>query len=92
MGRHAPCSEGPEADGFTALEGEAADRVRASALWLALCSAPDGPNASVLRDMIKQETRADDVLLDALLADQCSAGGGTRHGVRRGTPLGTGSA
>ncbi|MFG2935037.1 DrmB family protein [Streptomyces sp. NPDC048282] len=60
----------PEAEGSAALESEAADKVRASNLWLALCSAPDGPNAPVLRDMIKRETQADDALIDALLAEE----------------------
>ncbi|MEV7063689.1 DUF1998 domain-containing protein [Streptomyces collinus] len=60
----------PEAEGPPVWEGEAAERVRASTLWLALCSAPDGPNAPALREMIKQETQADDALIDALLAEE----------------------
>ncbi|MFE1326791.1 DrmB family protein [Streptomyces sp. NPDC058735] len=60
----------PEAEGSPAWEGEAAERVRASTLWLALCSAPDGPNAPALRQMIKQETQADDALIGTFLAEE----------------------
>ncbi|MFE3591540.1 DrmB family protein [Streptomyces niveus] len=60
----------PEAEATGAVEGAVADQVRASSLWLALCRAPEAPSAPVLRQLLQDETEADDALLDAMLAEE----------------------
>ncbi|MFB7361838.1 DrmB family protein [Streptomyces hydrogenans] len=47
-----------------------AERVRASDLWIPLCRAAGGARAGTYRDIIKEDTGADDALLDALLAEE----------------------
>ncbi|MER5767115.1 DUF1998 domain-containing protein [Streptomyces sp. NPDC001985] len=77
----------PGAETNPAVESAGADRVRASSLWLALCSAPEGPSAPVLRDLLKQETDADDALLDALLAEEHGTATGPGAAPAPGTPV-----
>ncbi|MFF3323661.1 DrmB family protein [Streptomyces sp. NPDC002889] len=61
----------PETETPAGIADEAlAERVRASDMWIPLCRVFDGPRAGIFRDMIKEETRADDALLDALLAEE----------------------
>ncbi|SEC02327.1 protein of unknown function [Streptomyces sp. 2131.1] len=47
-----------------------AERVRASDMWIPLCRAHGGPAADVIRGLIRDETGADDTLLDSLLAEE----------------------
>ncbi|MFV2116931.1 DrmB family protein [Streptomyces sp. Act-28] len=56
--------------GASGTDGELAERVRLHEMWLALCKAPDGPRAPLIRSMITEDTGADDALLDALLAEE----------------------
>ncbi|MFE6430357.1 MULTISPECIES: DUF1998 domain-containing protein [Streptomyces] len=56
--------------GETGTDGELGEKVRLHDMWLALCKAPDGPRAPLIRSMIAEDTGADDALLDALLAEE----------------------
>lgn len=47
-----------------------AERVRGSDLWVPLCRVAGTPRAETYRDMIKEDTGADDALLDALLTEE----------------------
>ncbi|MFF0450627.1 DrmB family protein [Streptomyces sp. NPDC004609] len=47
-----------------------AERVRASDFWVPLCRVAGTPRAGVFRQMIQEDTGADDALLDALLAEE----------------------
>ncbi|MFE6418346.1 DUF1998 domain-containing protein [Streptomyces enissocaesilis] len=56
--------------GESGTDGELGEKVRLHDMWLALCKAPDGPRAPLIRSMIAEDTGADDALLDALLAEE----------------------
>ncbi|MGP3756147.1 DrmB family protein [Streptomyces sp. IBSNAI001] len=61
----------PESEVPAARTDEAlAELVRASDMWVPLCRAHTGPAADVIRGLIKDETGADDTLLDSLLAEE----------------------
>ncbi|WP_431330201.1 DrmB family protein [Streptomyces sp. IPPR8] len=47
-----------------------AAKVRAHDLWVSLCRVAATPRAGVFRTMIQEDTGADDVLLDALIAEE----------------------
>lgn len=61
-----PESEAPAGFGDELL----AERVRSSDLWLPLCRVAGTPRADAFREMIKEDTGADDALLDALLTEE----------------------
>ncbi|MGA5066386.1 DrmB family protein [Streptomyces exfoliatus] len=63
----------PETDLPTAGGEELAGRVRDSDYWVPLCKAT-GVRAETLRDMIKEDTGAEDTLLDALLSEETGTG------------------
>lgn len=60
----------PEADTPAVADQDLAQRVRDNDLWIPLCRASAGSKAGAFRDIIKEETGADDALLDALLAEE----------------------
>ncbi|MFE7616221.1 DrmB family protein [Streptomyces sp. NPDC057496] len=61
----------PESDAPAVLTDEAlAERVRSSDMWVPLCRAHGGPAEDAFRGLLKDETGADDALLDALLAEE----------------------
>ncbi|KQX93039.1 MULTISPECIES: DUF1998 domain-containing protein [Streptomyces] len=51
-------------------DGALAERVRASDMWVPLCRAHGRPTEDAFRGLLKDETGADDALLDALLAEE----------------------
>ncbi|KAB1980816.1 DUF1998 domain-containing protein [Streptomyces triticiradicis] len=61
----------PESD-VPVLQGdeELAGRVREHDLWVSLCRVAGTPRADVFREMIQEDTGADDQLLDALIAEE----------------------
>ncbi|MEV7724868.1 DrmB family protein [Streptomyces sp. NPDC087917] len=60
----------PEAGPDGQTHDERAERVRASDYWVPLCKVAGTPRAEVFREMIKEDTQADDALLDALLTEE----------------------
>ncbi|MFJ3933672.1 DrmB family protein [Streptomyces sp. NPDC090029] len=70
----------PETDVPAPGEEALAERVRESEYWVLLCKTAGTPRAEVLRDMIKEDTGADDGLLDALLAEETGTGTPARTG------------
>ncbi|MGW1491631.1 DrmB family protein [Streptomyces sp. NPDC002402] len=60
----------PDTDEPAQADEVLAGRVRASDYWVPLCKVADTPRATVFRDMIKEDTGADDGLLDALLSEE----------------------
>ncbi|KQV14966.1 MULTISPECIES: DUF1998 domain-containing protein [unclassified Kitasatospora] len=60
----------PETDTSATTDQSLATRVRDNDLWIPLCRASQGPRSGTYRDIIKEETGADDALLDALLAEE----------------------
>ncbi|MET8330534.1 DUF1998 domain-containing protein [Streptomyces sp. NPDC005181] len=60
----------PDADTSTAPDGLLAERVRASDYWIPLCKVAGTSRADIFRTMIQEDTGADEVTLDALLAEE----------------------
>ncbi|MGW2696119.1 DrmB family protein [Streptomyces sp. NPDC001296] len=61
----------PETETPTHLaDEELATRVREHDLWVSLCKVAATPRADVFRSMIKDDTGADDALLDLLIAEE----------------------
>ncbi|MGW3389849.1 DrmB family protein [Streptomyces cinereoruber] len=65
----------PEAEGATGVDTVGwdellAERVRASDLWIPLCREAGTARGLLYRDLIKEDTGADNALLDALLAEE----------------------
>ncbi|MER7581501.1 DUF1998 domain-containing protein [Kitasatospora sp. NPDC097691] len=63
----------PEGDTSAVTDQDLAAKVLANDLWIPLCRASEGSKADVFREMIKEDTGADDALLDALLAEETGA-------------------
>ncbi len=63
----------PEGDTSAVTDQDLAAEVLANDLWIPLCRASEGSKAGVFREMIKEDTGADDALLDALLAEETGA-------------------
>ncbi|GAA1945999.1 DrmB family protein [Kitasatospora viridis] len=63
----------PESDAPPATDQALTKRVLESDLWVPLCRAAQGPRAAVFRDLLKEETGADDALIDLLLAEETGA-------------------
>ncbi|MDX2592273.1 MULTISPECIES: DUF1998 domain-containing protein [Streptomyces] len=60
----------PETETPAHHDEKTAIRVREHDLWVSLCKVAATPRAEVFREMIKDDTGADDVLLDLLLAEE----------------------
>ncbi|MCM2387313.1 DrmB family protein [Streptomyces albipurpureus] len=60
----------PEADVPALTDDAVAERVRASDYWIPLVRVAGTPRAEIFRQMIKEDTQADDALLDALLTEE----------------------
>jgi len=75
----------PETDVPAHADDALADQVREHHLWVSLCRDPASPRAPLFRQMIQEDTAADDGLLDALLAEET---GGTSPAVTAAAPDG----
>ncbi|MFD5448438.1 DrmB family protein [Streptomyces sp. NPDC003470] len=60
----------PETDVPAYADDALADQVREHHLWVSLCRDAASPRAVLFRQMIQEDTAADDALLDALLAEE----------------------
>ncbi|MFD8272034.1 DrmB family protein [Streptomyces flaveolus] len=60
----------PETDVPAHADDALADQVREHHLWVSLCRDAASPRAVLFRQMIQEDTAADDALLDALLAEE----------------------
>ncbi|MEY9815532.1 DrmB family protein [Streptomyces albogriseolus] len=60
----------PETDVPAYADDTLADQVREHHLWVSLCRDAASPRAVLFRQMIQEDTGADDALLDALLAEE----------------------
>ncbi|WP_431988986.1 DrmB family protein [Streptomyces albogriseolus] len=60
----------PETDVPAHADDALADQVREHHLWVSLCRDTASPRAVLFRQMIQEDTGADDALLDALLAEE----------------------
>ncbi|MFI8090207.1 DrmB family protein [Streptomyces sp. NPDC086080] len=60
----------PETDVPAHADDALADQVREHHLWVSLCRDAASPRAVLFRQMIQEDTGADDALLDALLAEE----------------------
>jgi hypothetical protein len=60
----------PETDTPAHVDEELAGRVRDHDLWVGLCRVAGTPRAEVFREMIQEDTGADDNLLDTLIAEE----------------------
>ncbi|MEV5417531.1 DUF1998 domain-containing protein [Streptomyces albogriseolus] len=60
----------PETDVPAYADDALADQVREHHLWVSLCRDAASPRAVLFRQMIQEDTDADDALLDALLAEE----------------------
>ncbi|MFE4085987.1 DrmB family protein [Streptomyces albogriseolus] len=60
----------PETDVPAYADDALADQVREHHLWVSLCRDAASPRAVLFRQMIQEDTGADDALLDALLAEE----------------------
>ncbi|WP_432174081.1 DrmB family protein [Streptomyces sp. Tue6028] len=60
----------PETDAPAHVDEELAGRVRDHDLWVSLCRLAGTPRAEVFREMIQEDTGADDSLMDTLIAEE----------------------
>jgi hypothetical protein len=60
----------PQTETPTPADEELAARVREHDLWVSLCKVASTPRADVFRSMIRDDTGADDALLDLLIAEE----------------------
>ncbi|MFD6903693.1 DrmB family protein [Streptomyces sp. NPDC060077] len=67
----------PETDVPAHADDAVADQVREHHLWVSLCRDAGSPRAVLFRQMIQEDTGADDALLDALLAEETGGAGPT---------------
>jgi hypothetical protein len=67
----------PETDVPVYADDAVADQVREHHLWVSLCRDAESPRAVLFRQMIQEDTGADDALLDALLAEETGGAGPT---------------
>ncbi|MFF1867267.1 DrmB family protein [Kitasatospora herbaricolor] len=63
----------PEGDTPATTDQALAALVIENDMWIPLCRASAGPRADAFREIIREETGADDALLDALLAEETGA-------------------
>ncbi|MFI7014506.1 DrmB family protein [Streptomyces sp. NPDC050164] len=75
----------PETDAPAHAGDALADQVREHHLWVSLCRDALSPRAVLFRQMIQEDTGADEVLLDALLAEET---GGKSPAAAAATPEG----
>jgi len=69
----------PETDAPAHVDEELAGRVRDHDLWVSLCRVAGTPRAEVFREMIQEDTGADDNLLDTLIAEETGQTPETAH-------------
>ncbi|WP_432055323.1 DrmB family protein [Streptomyces sp. bgisy022] len=67
----------PETDTPVHADDPVADQVREHHLWVSLCRDTASPRAALFRQMIQEDTGADDTLLDALLTEETGGAGPT---------------
>ncbi|WP_210636466.1 DrmB family protein [Streptomyces sp. GESEQ-13] len=60
----------PEPDVPQVIDDAVADQVREHGLWVMLCRDPGSPRATRFREMIQEDTGADDGLLDTLITEE----------------------